>query len=142
MRGTPEQPIQFTSYYDDAAGGDTNNDGGTQFPSMGSWGKMVFTGTSTGSVMDRVELGYASAAVSVQAGSLCVSNCVVHMSVKAIQATQFAQVDVESRPADPQRRGPDDVLTPRSPRPTIRLTPILVTVSIPAATGTSPWSTT
>ena len=36
--GTPEEKIVFTSIYDDANGGDTNNDGNTTGPGPSQWG--------------------------------------------------------------------------------------------------------
>ncbi len=55
--GTAERPIIFTSYGDDSAGGDTNNDGestGTAF----DWDAIQFGASSTGSVMDHTEVRY------------------------------------------------------------------------------------
>ncbi|MBI2120225.1 MAG: right-handed parallel beta-helix repeat-containing protein [Parcubacteria group bacterium] len=43
-RGTAEEPIVFTSFFDDARGGDTNGDGEDTLPDPGDW-RMEFYGT-------------------------------------------------------------------------------------------------
>ena len=45
-RGTPANPIVFTSFKDDTYGGDTNNDGSTSAPAPNDWGWIEFTDTS------------------------------------------------------------------------------------------------
>ncbi|MBT4499745.1 MAG: hypothetical protein HOC74_18605, partial [Gemmatimonadetes bacterium] len=37
MQGTSDNPVVFTSWKDDSAGGDTNNDADTTVPSPGDW---------------------------------------------------------------------------------------------------------
>jgi len=44
IRGTPEEPVIFTSLTDDSVGGDTNNDQDKTAPQPGDWGGIEFTG--------------------------------------------------------------------------------------------------
>jgi uncharacterized repeat protein (TIGR01451 family) len=59
-QGTAAQPIIFTSYRDDADGGNTENDtsGGTSTGSKGDWEGLWFSSTSTGNLLDHVEVLY------------------------------------------------------------------------------------
>ena len=54
--GTSGQPIIFTSYHDDTAGG--NTDGGATAPLPGDWRQLNFTSLSTGSILQHVEVRY------------------------------------------------------------------------------------
>ncbi|MFG0318119.1 MAG: choice-of-anchor Q domain-containing protein [Planctomycetota bacterium JB042] len=52
--GTPSDPVVFTSFADDAHGGDTNGDGALTSPAPGDWRGILFHSTSTANVLDRV----------------------------------------------------------------------------------------
>src|SRR5262249_27630426 len=80
-QGTAARPIIFTSMSDDSAGGDTNNDGPSGGPGYGQWQGLQFTSTSTGSVLDHVEVRDGSGAepdiqamVEVNGGELTMRN--------------------------------------------------------------------
>ncbi len=80
--GTAGKPIVFTAITDDTAGGDTNGDGDTTSPSRGSWGRIAFSPTSTGSLLDHAEVRYGGAfpadtGVQVAVGQLTLTNSVV-----------------------------------------------------------------
>lgn len=50
VNGSSAQKVYFTSIYDDALGGDTNNDGGNSQPSAGNWDNIVFKNGSHGTI--------------------------------------------------------------------------------------------
>src|SRR4029079_1152064 len=60
-KGAVGQPILFTSSFDDAAGGDTNNDGIASKPARDQWNRIELGSTSTSNVLDYVELRYGGA---------------------------------------------------------------------------------
>ena len=75
--GGPFEPIVFTSYRDDANGGDTNGD--TSVGKRGDWGSIQFGPTSTGSLMNNVQVLFsggwgAPAAVVDNGGQLTLDN--------------------------------------------------------------------
>jgi len=57
-QGTQLSPIAFTSYKDDAHGGDTNGDSRASSPAPGDWGGVVLTASSSGSILDHTWIGY------------------------------------------------------------------------------------
>jgi len=85
-RGTAEAPIVFTSLYDDTAGGDTDNDP-VAAPANGHWNRIEFTSTSTGSVLEHVQLryggGWSSGVLYVNGGELTLTNSAIRNSVSA-----------------------------------------------------------
>jgi hypothetical protein len=85
--GTAAQPIVFTSDRDDSVGGDTNGDGAATTGFNGSWESIEFTATSTGSVMDNVDVRFGGdegrGQVFVNGGQLILTNSVLRNSVSS-----------------------------------------------------------
>ena len=52
IAGTKDEPVIFTSFKDDTAGGDTNNDGAATEPAPGDWGYASFGAGSLNNQMD------------------------------------------------------------------------------------------
>ncbi|MEA3207066.1 MAG: hypothetical protein QOE70_123 [Chthoniobacter sp.] len=70
--GTVDQPIIFTSWHDDSAGGHT----ATRVP--GTWGGLGFGPTSTGSVLDHVDIRFVTgSAITVIGAPLTLKNSVL-----------------------------------------------------------------
>ena len=66
VQGTVDAPVILTSYRDDDAGGDTNNDGDATGPIANDWGGITFADSATGT-LENVEVRYASYAVNANA---------------------------------------------------------------------------
>lgn len=85
--GTAAKPVIFANPADDTAGGDTNNNGTANNASNDASGGIVFSATSTGSVLDHVEVrnsGYdVGAAIVVNSAPITVTNSLIRNSVNA-----------------------------------------------------------
>jgi hypothetical protein len=75
--GTEENPVIFTSYKDDATGGDTNEDGGATGPGPGDWNNIYVQ--SDGSIFDYCRFYYGGAGsdstLEVYDSGATVTNC-------------------------------------------------------------------
>ncbi len=58
--GTAQNPIIFTSWYDDTHGGDTNHDGNATTPAPNQWGGIQLYYASSGPAFDHCEFYYAA----------------------------------------------------------------------------------
>src|SRR5262249_46171613 len=81
-QGTAAAPVDFTSYDDDASGGDTDSNGPSS-GGPGSWGDLQLNADSTANVLDQVEVLYGGGtgrAIYDKGGPLTLSNSVVSNS--------------------------------------------------------------
>ncbi len=62
--GTPNAPVIFTSIRDDSYGGDTNGDGSVSQPAAGDWRSILFTPSSTQSMLTHTWIGYGGYATA------------------------------------------------------------------------------
>ena len=85
--GTAAQPIVFTSYADDAYGGDTNANGAASQPSPGDWQYFLFNGAPDGvSVFEHVLMRYGGSSTGMLYSSN--TNLTVRDSQLAFSATR------------------------------------------------------
>ena len=68
--GTAENPISFTSIKDDSVGGDTNANGAENSPSESDWVGLDFWNTSSGSVLNNIQIKYGDTCLSSDGISL------------------------------------------------------------------------
>ncbi len=80
--GEQANPIYFTSYRDDAVGGDTNNDGSATTPAVGDWDYVKIEGLNNSSSLNYVILRYGGGSIyddfTVHLGtntSVSIKNC-------------------------------------------------------------------
>jgi uncharacterized repeat protein (TIGR01451 family) len=62
--GSAAEPIVFTSFKDDAAGGDTNGDAAAASPAPGDWGQIRFAPGSRASRLDHCVVAYGASTAS------------------------------------------------------------------------------
>ena len=86
--GTAEVPVILTSWNDDTAGGDSNNDGTTTVPGRGDWqGILLWGGTTADTKLEHVEVRYAgasrAASIDISASSPTLTDVTVLESATA-----------------------------------------------------------
>lgn len=77
--GTRSNPVIFTSFHDDAAGGDTNGNGTATAPAPGQWFGVVFTDAADASTLDHTIVRYTGVgylpAISLRSANVHLSDC-------------------------------------------------------------------
>lgn len=84
--GTAADPVIFTSFRDDAAGGDHNGDGSATVPAPGDWSTAAFRPTSTACVLEWCRFRYGGAysdhaILRVESAGIVLRNLVVSDSI-------------------------------------------------------------
>lgn len=81
-QGDASEKVIFTSYRDDAYGGDTNMDGTNSSPALGDWRQIYFNAASSASDLGWAVISYGglgnNPAVRIENCNLTFSECIVH----------------------------------------------------------------
>jgi len=94
-RGTGAQPIVFTSYRDDAHGGDTNHDGASTTPAKKDWHELILDGIS-GSELDNCQFYYGGkggTTLDLQFSVASVTNCTFAHNGEDVASLLHAAID-------------------------------------------------
>lgn len=79
--GTQLQPISFTSWHDDTAGGDTNGNGNATQPSRGDWESITIDGTGNNSIFENCLFKYGGSGdetIKLNSGTIVsISDCIL-----------------------------------------------------------------
>jgi hypothetical protein len=87
-------PVVVTSYRDDTAGGDTNNDTNNSGPSIANWQGISFTSTSLNSHLDHTQIRYGADTVDGKYGMINVTGSNLTISNSIITRAAHVGIDV------------------------------------------------
>ncbi|MEW5766387.1 MAG: Ig-like domain-containing protein [bacterium] len=78
----------FTSYLDDSAGGDTNNDDNATTPAANDWRGLLFSKYSLASSLQDCTIRYANTGIGLTSASPTITRCIISNSRKGIECLQ------------------------------------------------------
>ncbi|UOG76448.1 PKD domain-containing protein [Hymenobacter tibetensis] len=97
-KGTASQPIVFTSYLNDAVGGDTNHDHAATTPAKGDWAMVTLTGTAN-SELEHCQFSYGGqdgTTLDLFAASASVTNSTFAHNGEDVSTTTHAALNAYS----------------------------------------------
>ncbi len=99
--GTFQQPVVFTSIFDDTAHGDTNNDGAVTSPDKGNWVGIVLVNTGS-TTLNFLQVRYATRAINTgTSGPIIINDADFSLSSVGVQISgsspniTFSRVNIE-----------------------------------------------
>ncbi|MBI2640012.1 MAG: right-handed parallel beta-helix repeat-containing protein [Candidatus Sungbacteria bacterium] len=103
IEGSVSSPVVFSSIYDDAYGGDTNNDGicGAEgsvatCPTAGDWGTILFSSGAASSTLDNLIVRYGASYCNGPCAAIQTNNAAINISNATIEKNKYGGIRLEN----------------------------------------------